>query len=686
MNHKPQKIGRYALCLCAFVALFSPIYSQELLSTKSKKAIELYISADNFRVRGQLDQAIDLLNQAIAKDSKFEEAYYRLGLTYRSAGNLAKAAENFEKGLSLTQDPRKQKTYAFILGESYLRQGKYDPSLLNLDKFLSQEKTDKPKIEQAKVWKSQCEFSIQHKNEKLPYQIKQLSDTVNAYPMQYFPTITADEKELIFTIRFGKAHDDNEDIVVARKEINGQWGKPISLSDQINSNFREGASTISADGRKLIFTICGPRGCDLFESLKVGGNWSKPINLGAGVNSAGWEAQPSLSADGNELYFVSDRKGGAGGYDIWYSKKMEDGAWGKAINLGKTINTPFDEIAPFIHVNNQNLYFASNGLPGFGSYDIFVSEKTSDRFPSPSGEGGRRPDEVSKASDRFPSPLEKARPDIPSGVSANGRTDEAWTTPTNMGAPLNDFEDQYSFTVTSDGQSAYYSKEEGRNKSKIYFTPIPKQFQVTRKGNVVKGLVTDAKTKMPLKAEIELKELKTEQIISKTVSDSITGEYLIVVPGKSEYALYANKKGYLFSSLNFNYQENDLDVPWVLNIELQPIGKDASVVLNNIFFEFDKFELQEKSKAELNEVILFLKNNPSIKIEIGGHTDNSGMEPYNQQLSLKRAISVGSFLKNNGILTDRVKEKGYGSQKPLKINDSEENRRFNRRIEFKILL
>ncbi len=651
-----NRFGISFFSLLPFVAISFCCAAQEPLSTKSKKAIELYISADNFRVRGQFDQAIDLLNQAIAKDSKFEEAYYRLGLTLRSAGNLATATENFEKGLSVTQDPRKQKTYTFILGESYLRQGKYDQSLLNLDKFLFLEKADKPKMEQAKVWKSQCEFSIHHQNEKLPYQIKPLSDTVNAYPMQYFPTITADEKELIFTIRFGKAHDDNEDIVVARKEVNGQWGKPVSLSDQINSNFREGASTISADGRKLIFTICGPHGCDLFESLKVGSKWSKPVNLGAGVNSAGWEAQPSLSADGNELYFVSDRKGGMGGYDIWYSKKMEDGTWGKAVNLGKTINTPFDEIAPFIHVNNQNLYFASNGLPGYGSYDIFVSEKI-DIPPSPSIES--------------PSPVERV------GV-------RSWGLPTNMGAPLNDFEDQYSFTVTSDGQSAYYSKEESRIKSKIYFTPIPKQFQVARKGNVVRGLVTDAKTKMPLKAEIELKELKTENSISKVASDSITGEYLTVVPGKSEYALYSNKKGYLFSSLNFNYEEKDLDKPLVLNIELQPIGKDASVVLNNIFFEFDKFELQEKSKAELNEVVFFLKNNPTIKIEIGGHTDNQGVESYNQQLSLKRAMAVGSYLKAQGIIAERVKEKGYGSQKPIKPNDYEANRQLNRRIEFKI--
>jgi OmpA-OmpF porin, OOP family len=627
----------YSLCLCALVAINLP--AQEL-STKSKKAIELYTLADNFRVRGQYEQAIDLLNQAIAKDGKFEEAYYRLGLTYRSANNLNSATQNFEKGLSVSSDIPRQKRHSFILGDCYLRQGKYEAALAHLEKFLSLEKSDKPKTNQATVWRSQCQFALEHQTEKLAYQIQVLSDTVNAYPMQYFPTITADENELIFTIRFGKGRDDNEDIVVAKKDANGRWSSPASLSNQINSNFREGASTISADGRKLIFTICGPFGCDLFESKKEGGTWGKPINLGAGVNTTGWEAQPSLSADGRELYFVSDRKGGIGGYDIWYSKKTEMGDWGKAINLGSSVNTPYDEIAPFIHVNNQNLYFASNGLPGFGSYDIYVAEKS----------------------------------------------ETQWKAPLNMGAPLNDFEDQYSFAVTSDGKSAYYSKEEGRNKSKLYFTPIPSQFRVARKGNVVKGLVIDAKTKKPLKATIELRELKTEHIMSRVISDSITGEYLIVVPGKSEYALFTNKKGYLFSSVNFNYEQTDLDKPLSLNIELQPIGKDASVVLNNIFFELDKYELQEKSKAELNEVVLFLKENPQLKIEVSGHTDNSGIETYNQQLSFKRAASVSSYLKGQGILGERIKEKGYGAQKPLKNNDSEENKRFNRRIEFRILL
>jgi OmpA-OmpF porin, OOP family len=628
------------LHLCVFTTI--PFFSraQEPLSTKSKKAIEYYVSSDNFRVRGQLDQAIALLNQAIAKDDKFEEAYYRLGLTYRSSGNLPMASQNFETGLALAKDAKKQKSYTFILGECYLRQGNYDQAASHLDKFLSLEKQDKPRIDQAMVWKSQCAYGAQHRSEVFDYKIQPLSDTVNAYPMQYFPTITAAESELIFTIRFGSAHNDNEDIMVSSKGADGNWRKPVSLSDEVNTNFREGASTISADGRKLIFTICGPRGCDLYESNKVGDVWSAPTGLGAGVNTAGWEAQPTLSADGNELYFVSDRKGGIGGYDIWYSRKAEDGAWGKAINLGKPVNTPFDEIAPFVHVNNQNLYYASNGLPGFGSYDIYVSEKT----------------------------------------------ESQWGAPINMGSPLNDFEDQYSLAVTSDGKSGYYSKEEARNKSKIYFTPIPKQFQVTRKGNVVKGIVTDSKTKRPLRAEIELKELTSEQTKSKVVSDSITGEYLIVVPGKSDYALFASRKGYLFSSLNFNYEQADSQAPLTFNIELQPIIKDASIVLNNIFFDVDQFELQPKSKTELDEIVLFLNSNPSVKIEIGGHTDNSGTEQYNQQLSQKRAGSVADYLRKQRIAPDRIKEKGYGSQKPLKPNNSEENKLLNRRIEFKTIL
>jgi outer membrane protein OmpA-like peptidoglycan-associated protein len=626
-----------ALLLISFLISFQGLLAQAL-STKNKKAIDLYVEADNNRVRGQYEEAIKLLQQAIEKDKKFEEAYYQLGSVYRSAGDLEQSCVSMEKGLALVSAfPFKQKTYFFVLGDNYLRRGKYTEAQSYLDKFLAIEKTDKIKIEKALLWKTQIEYSLSHLQDKADYQIKVLSDTVNAFPMQYFPAITADGSELIFTVRYGRAHDFNEDIFVSKK-INQKWQAPVSLSNQLNSNFREGACSISADGRHLILTICGPRGCDLYESKKEGDVWGKPVSLGGAVNSTGWEAQPSLSADGNELYFVSDRKGSLGGYDIWYSRKDENGQWIKAVNLGKPVNTKYDEIAPYIHVNNQNLYYSSNGMPGFGGFDIYVSEK-------------------------------------------NG---QEWSAPENMGTPLNDYEDQYSFVVSSDGKVAYYSREESRAKSKLYTTTVPEKMQVRRRGNVVRGKVIDSKTKLPIRAQVELFDLKSNSKISIFESDSVNGTYLIVVPGLSQYALHVTEPGYLFHSLHFNYEEKNQEQPLVINLELQPISKDATAVLNNIFFDFNKSELTERSFSELNEVAKFLKDNPSVKVEISGHTDNIGNEVYNKQLSLQRAKAVVDYLISHQVEATRLTQKGYGSQKPIKPNDSEENRQANRRIEFKI--
>jgi outer membrane protein OmpA-like peptidoglycan-associated protein len=625
--------------LLSFLTLVSlDCLHSQTLSTKNKKAIDRYVEADNYRVRGQYEEAIKMLQQAIEKDKKFEEAYYQLGAVYRSAGDLEQSCLSMEKGLALVSAyPFKQKTYFYVLGENYLRRGKYTEAQSNLDKFLAIEKTDRAKMEKALLYKTQIDYAFKHQQDKANYQIKALSDTVNAFPMQYFPAITADGTELIFTVRYGRAHEFNEDIFTSKK-VNGKWQAPVSLSGNLNSNFREGACSISADGRQLILTICGQRGCDLYESKKEGDVWGKPEILSGAVNSNGWEAQPSLSADGNELYFVSDRKGGLGGYDIWYSRKDETGAWTRAVNMGKPVNTKYDEIAPYIHVNNQNLYYASNGMPGFGGFDIYVSEKAN----------------------------------------------QQWTDPVNLGAPLNDYEDQYSFVVSSDGKVAYYSREESRTKSKLYTTSIPESIQVKRRGNVVRGTVSDSKTKLPLRAHVELFDLQTNTRISAFQSDSVNGSYLVVVPGLSQYALHVTEPGYLFHSLHFNYEEKDLEQPLVINLELQPISKNATAVLNNIFFDYNKAELTEKSFSELNEIVKFLKENPTVKVEISGHTDNVGNEAYNKQLSLKRAQSVVDYLVAHGVETSRLSQKGYGSQKPIKPNDTEANKQANRRIEFTI--
>jgi OmpA-OmpF porin, OOP family len=622
-------------------------FSQGELSTKSKKAIELYTAADNFRVRGQYEEAISLLNQALDKDDKFVEAYYRLGQTYGAMRQFPKAIETLEKGLSLTSEIRKQKLFWLDLGDLYLLGGDYEKAMKVLSAFVNNETQSKVRLDKATMLFRSAEFALKNKSATSGYQLRPLSDTVNHFIMQYFPVLTADQSQLIFTRRVGNNSNDDEDLVVCNRDENGRWKLPVSISKNINTRLNEGTCTISADGRKLIFTSCTGRdgigSCDLYETKKIGGDWTVPKNLGRNVNSAEWESQPSLSADGRTIYFVSDRRSGLGRRDIWISTLDDNGQWTKAVNAGKQINSQFDEISPFIHANNQTLYFASNGLPGFGGYDIFFSEKDS----------------------------------------------TSWTTPKNMGTPINDHEDQFSLFITADGKKGYYAHEEtmeaGLSRSKIYEVLIPVENQMRFKSNYVKGIIRDKLTQEPLKAKIELINLQTNGVESLVESDSVTGEYLMVLTQGAEYALYINRETYLFKSYNFNYSEVTDFEPIIINIDLEKATEGSIAVLNNIFFDVDKFDLKEKSIPELEKMVRFLKSNPAIRVEIGGHTDNSGAAVYNRQLSEKRALSVHTYLIQHGIDKKRLVPKGYGPDQPVATNESELGRQRNRRIEFRII-
>jgi OmpA-OmpF porin, OOP family len=622
--------------------------AQPTLSTKSKKAIELYTEADNFRVRGQFSQAINLLTQALEKDKEFIEAWYRLGIVYLSLKDFQQANKYLEKGLSLTEDPKKQKVFWYDLGESYFTLGDYEKAERFISSFLKEELVNRQKIERARLLLRNINFAKENKEAASAYKQKKLSDTVNGFVLQYFPVLTADQQELIFTRRLGGGPNDDEDLVITRKNARGRWLEPQSISADINTKLNEGTCTISADGRKLIFTSCvgrdGYGSCDLFESRKIGDQWTEPKNLGFNVNSPEWESQPSLSADGRTLYFVSDRRGGLGRRDIWISTLNDKGQWTKAKNAGKPINTVYDEISPFIHVNNRTLYFASNGLTGFGGYDIFFTEKD---------------------------------------------TAAVWSAPVNIGGPINNHEDQFSLFITADGKKGYYSHEESRpagySVSYIYEVEIPAEHQIKFKSNYVKGIVRDKSTREPLLANIELINLEKNETESLVESDSISGQYLIVLTQGAEYALYVNKKNYLFQSLNFNYSEISDFEPIILNIDLEKAKEGTIAVLENIFFDVDKYELKEKSKTELQKISRFLLDNPRIRVEISGHTDNSGSATHNKQLSEKRAQSVYQYLVGNGLDQKRLTSKGYGPDQPIADNATETGRRKNRRIEFKIV-
>lgn len=616
--------------------------AQGVLSSKNKKAIELYTEADNFRVRFQYKQAIDLLNQAIAKDKNFFEAYLRLGYCYQGINDFEKANEAFEAGLKITPELRWQKVFWIELSGNGMKLGKYKEVAFYADQYLQNEMMNKQRIDQVKLWKACADFSLQNIHNEIQFNTRKLSDTVNAFTQQYFPVLTADEQQLIFTRRLGVTDEFDEDMVISTKDKDGNWTAPQSISPSINTRYNEGTCTISADGRQLIFTSCvGMNGrCDLFESRKTGDTWSRPRNLGPEVNSPAWESQPSLSADGRVLYFVSDRRGGLGKADIYVAVQNAQGAWTRARNLGPAINTQYDERSPFIHANGRTLFFASDGRPGFGGFDIFWSDYA----------------------------------------------DSTWSKPANFGYPINNYEEQYSLVITADGDRGYYSHEEvgKEGHSMIYEFDVPEQYRVKYRSNAVKGIVRDRVTKQPLKAQIELYQLTKNELVSVVSSDSLTGNYLIVLTQGADYGLYVNSPGYLFKSLNFNYEESKVE-QLVIDVDLDKASTGATVILNNIFFDTDKFDIRDKSVTELDKISRFLKENPKIRVEISGHTDDQGADAYNQQLSQKRAKSVGEYLVKSGVVATRLKEIGYGAKKPLKPNDSEANRQVNRRIEFRII-
>ena len=631
---------------CVLLVMTLPSHGVAQLSTKKKKAIELYTEADNFRVRGQYGQAIALLQEAIEKDRDFWEAYFRLGITFKSMRDFDRSNKSFEAGLMRTREPKVQKGFFFELGDNLLRQGEYSRALEYLDHFLDAETVNKAKIAQAQLWKRNATYGIRNKAIHSQYRPRQLGDTVNHFGLQYFPVLTADEQEMIFTRRLGPGPEDDEDLVVSRKDEHGNWTVPVSISKNINSRFNEGTCTISADGRILIFTSCiGRRGygnCDLFYSYRTGEEWAAPVNIGPAINSPAWESQPSLSADGRMLYFVSDRRGGVGGRDIYFSEKDADGRWSEAQNMGQPINTPFDEISPFIHVNGRTLFYASNGKPGFGGYDIFKTELSSGQ----------------------------------------------WAVPVNFGSPINNHEDQFSLFITADGTKGYYSHEDAtrENSARLYEMTVPEELQIKYRSNFVKGVVRDKETNRLLQSRIELFDLQQNELVSVVDSDSVSGRYLMVLTKGSSYALYVNTPGYLFESLNFDY-ENETDIkPLIIDIYLSKASATgATAVLNNIFFDVDQYALKERSITELNKIVDFLTKMPDIKVEIGGHTDSDGTALYNRQLSQKRAQAVVAYLIEKGIGKERLTGKGYGAEKPVKPNDTEENKQANRRIEFKIV-
>ncbi|EMR04431.1 OmpA family protein [Cesiribacter andamanensis] len=616
-------------------------------STSNKKAIKAYEASENYMMRRQWREVISLLEEAVKRDGEFVEARVRLATAYRTVGMQdaaiaqLEAAANPKKGAAAPEA-------LFALGELYWQTGRYQQAQEKLQAYQATNPRQKPLLAATHQMLAGTEFALKQLQNPLPFDPKPMPQQVNKFPQQYFPVLTVDARTLIFTARESSSTQDMEDLYISRKGEGGEWSAPESLSDVINTAYNEGTATISADGRTLIFTSCQGRRsygrCDLYISQKTGASWSEPRNIGSAINTRHWESQPSLSADGRTLYFVSDRPGGQGSRDIWVSSRNEQGEWSEARNLGAPINTPGEEISPQIHANGQTLYFSSNGHVGMGGYDLFLSEQ---------------------------------------------QQDGSWQQPRNLGYPINTHEDQVSLFVTADGSQGFYSQEVMRGgqlqSSTLYQFGLPESARVRNRSSYVTGRIFDAQTKKPLGATVQLYNLASQKMEQEVSADPETGLYYMVLTEGAPYALYVNRQGYLFKSLSFDFGRGQNFNPVTLDVYLDPIRAGMITRLNNIFFETDKYAIQARSETELQRVADFLRQNPDLRIEISGHTDDVGNAAYNQQLSEKRAQAVYQWLADQGIPAGRLKAKGYGQTQPQLPNTSDENRQQNRRIEFRIL-
>ncbi|WP_460979701.1 OmpA family protein [Spirosoma knui] len=627
---------------------FFPLLLSSLSSfAQNAKAKELYAQSIKLFGERKANDAIPFMEQAVKLDPNFSDAYLKLGQLYEFTKRFEPAIVAYRNAIKLQPDNAASGAAYQSLSNTLLRLGRYSEAIPYLEKFQTMFAPQSAQAQRVGRQLETARFGQEALQRPQTVDPKPLSSVLQTTPSQYFPVLTADEQTLVFT---ALKPEGDEDLMTAT--FNGEtWSPPTSLSPDINTPDNEGTASLSADGRTLVFTACqGRKGfgsCDLYLSRKTGSDWSAPENLGPIVNTGYYESQPSLSADGRRLYFVSDRPGGKGRRDIWRSDLATDGSWADPVNIGAPVNTAYNEASPFIHANGQSLFFASEGHVGMGGYDLFVSDT------GPSG---------------------------------------TWSEPTNLGYPINTSEDQASLFVAANGTRAYYSYEEQKDgvsqKSRLYTFDLPESLRERVKSvSYLKGVIADAKTKKPLSATVELIDLKTNQVVSRVQADAQTGQYTAVLPSGGEYALYVSVPGYLFKSLSFDFTQKTKGDGMSLSVPLEPVttGSAAKETLNNLFFESGRYDLADKSRTELDRLSAFLQTNPGVSVEIAGHTDDKGDAAANLTLSQKRAQAVVAYLTQAGIDAKRIRAVGYGKTRPVAPNTTEENRRLNRRIEWRVL-
>jgi tetratricopeptide (TPR) repeat protein len=632
--------------LILFFILISALFQAAGQEKGSPKAVKYFEKAKEYLQKGEWEDCKSELKKTIQADSTKADAYIMMGDVLLETGNPQEAAWQYAKALKF--NPEHEDIVIGLVANTLFSLERYAEAIPYYEKILAIPGIDAGLKAYTEEKVSEARFRKDLMDHPVSFDPVDLGPAVNSNADEYINALAADGSGIYFTRRTkntgNSGRDFNEDFYFA-----GFHGDSLEMAAKLNyppgKENDAGGLCISPDGRLLFFTCCFRAdrigSCDLYFSEKTGDKWSAAKNMGRVVNTESWEAQPSISPDGKTLYFASNRNGGKGSSDIWKTERAADGSWSKPVNLGSPVNTASSEMAPFIHYDNKTLYFSSGGHQGMGGADLFKSTR-----------------------------------------EAN-----SWSNPQNLGYPINSADDELVIVVSPEGNLGYISSFDkssgmGYDIFRFEMSDVIKPDPVT----YLKGKVYDRDSGIPLGAKFTLIDIASDSIIIESVSDRINGEFLVCLPGNRDYALNVSCNGYLFYSDHFPLSEikTSLD-PVLKDIPLEPVAIGNSMILRNIFYETDQYVLKPESYPELNELFDFLKANPSLRIEVGGHTDNVGTAAYNVELSTNRAHAVSLYLENAGLDASRVTFKGYGESKPVGNNETEEGRAMNRRTEITII-
>lgn len=605
----------------------------------SKKNRSIYDKALSFAEDLRYTDALNLINTALDNDPFFLEARLSKAGILGELKLYRQAAEEYKIALDADQDFCRE--YLLPYSINLAGAGEFEKALQALEAFMGIRGLNESSIQSAAYRKRNLLFALQQQKKtgaSLPLAVVNAGNAINSSFSEYFPSMTVDGGRLVWTRRVS---DLNEDFYTCQQK-EGVWQMGTPMPGEINTPMKEGAQQISQDGKWLVFAGQYPDSYgrfDLYLSVLTENGWSPRENLGERINSEFWESSPCLSPDKRELYFSSDRPGGFGGIDIYVSRRMANGRWSLPENLGPAINTTGDESSPFLHADNETLYFSSNGLQGYGGADLFKAKR------GPQGFG-----EVQ-----------------------------------NLGYPVNTIDNEGSLFVTADGTTAWMAsnRADSRGGLDIYYFNLPEAIRPVTT-SWVRGKVYDSITGNGLMGEVELVDLDTKQLVAQVMTDE-DGRYLCTVPCERRYAFMVNKKGYLFHSQQVFVNKIEGSTGFTQDIPLMPIRTGISTVLHNVLFETGRYNLLPESVVELDKLVALMKERPGLKIEISGHTDNTGLESANVELSSLRAKAVADYIVSKGIAVSQLTSKGYGSSMPVADNNTPEGRQLNRRTAFMII-